>query len=113
MASEIVFLPISSIRLDFQDPENLDDERVQYYIAALSGGEVIDPVTVQFDGETYWLRDGFHRLTAAQSLGRKEIEAEIILGTYAEMEAEWNALLEAGRNNLRKWAANRGKDTND
>ena len=40
------------------------------------------PVTLYYDGETYWLGDGFHRVAAARQTGRTgNIPAEIRAGT--------------------------------
>src|SRR5579884_3439421 len=96
-----LILPIGSIRLDFQAEECLDPETVFGYADRLRCGEEIAAVTVQFDGRVYWLRDGFHRLAAARSLGRESIEAEVLNGTYADMEAEWQQTLRAALSHLR------------
>jgi hypothetical protein len=53
----------------------------------------VDPVLVYYDGESYFLRDGFQRVEAARSLGRKTIVAEVISGTRAGMAAEWKKFL--------------------
>jgi uncharacterized ParB-like nuclease family protein len=106
-----VILPIASIRLDFQPVDCLDVETVHAYAETLRAGRVIVPVTVQFDGQVYWLRDGFHRLAAARSLGRETIEAELVKGTYAEMEAEWKQSLGAALAELRKTNAAEDKNT--
>jgi uncharacterized ParB-like nuclease family protein len=81
-------LAIASIRTDFQPPECLDIEIVCVYAEKLRASEPIDPLAVQFDGQVYWLGDGFHRLAAAQSVGRESIEVEVVHGTDEEMEAE-------------------------
>lgn len=94
-------LLISSIRLDFQPEENLLPEVVASYAEVIRRGEEPEPVVVRFDGENYWLQDGFHRIKAASSLGRIKINAEIIPGTPADMEAEWRTALEVLRRDLR------------
>ena len=91
----MVKLPIRSIRLDFQPEDNLIPIKVQEFIDLMRDGHAFPPITVYFDGETYWLFDGFHRIHASRALRRREIEAEIVLGTYADMEAEWKKGLEA------------------
>src|SRR5437763_1000948 len=101
MAPDTVTLPIRAIRLDFQPPECLDPETVHRYVMAKSDGEVIAPVRVYFDGEVHWLADRFHRVAALQAMGLDEVEAEVVPGTYADMEAEWNRLIEAVRSDLR------------
>jgi ParB-like chromosome segregation protein Spo0J len=98
----IEVLPLGRIRLDFQpDPDYLLDEKVVGLVAAFRRGDKIEPVRVFFDGTTYWLADGFHRFAAARQLRFRGIEAEVVLGTYADIEAEWREGLEAIKRNLR------------
>jgi hypothetical protein len=95
-------LPLGSIRLDFQsDPDYLIEETVAEYVAAFRQGDEIEPVRVFFDGTTYWLADGFHRVAAARRLRRKKIKAEVVLGSYADLDAEWRQGLEAIKQMLR------------
>ena len=105
----ILRLPISSIGLDFQPEECLDDETIERYAAVLRAGGAVLPVVVNFDGEHYWLRDGFHRIKAALKIGLEEIEAEVIRGTYEDMETEWRAGLEQAKAATARWAAARAK----
>lgn len=55
----------------------------------------VDPVLVYYDGENYFLKDGYQRVEAALRLGRKTILAEVIPGTRAGMAAEWKRFLAA------------------
>jgi ParB-like chromosome segregation protein Spo0J len=91
---------LGSIRLDFQSPELLDQETVQRYRDTLRSGGALDPLEVYFDGNTYWLADGFHRIEAARGEGLTEIDAKIVPGTYADLEAEWQRYLLALRQDL-------------
>jgi uncharacterized ParB-like nuclease family protein len=79
----------------------MDPLFVQELAGRMLGGEKLPPVVVYFDGEDYWLFDGFHRVYAAQSIRRRKIIAEIMLGTYADMQAEWELFLETLRRDLR------------
>jgi hypothetical protein len=98
--SQIAALPIKSIHLRFQDEECLDQDTVEKYVEAMRHGGEILPVRVCYDGECYWLADGFHRLRAARTLRRRKIKAEIVKGTYADMEACWRAVMQAVRDDL-------------
>jgi len=44
----------------------------------------IAAITVFFDGQDYWLADGFHRVAALQKLGRLEAWVEVLHGTLRE-----------------------------
>jgi hypothetical protein len=98
---DVIKLPIRLIRLKFQRGRRLTPQTVDEYITKMNNGETVPPVTVYFDGEKYWLCDGFHRVRAARTLRRREIEAEIVLGTYADLEAEWRRFLKALREDLK------------
>jgi len=86
-------LHIDQLRLDFQPEENLDLEKVAEYVFQINDGKPVAPVVVRFDGEAYWLQDGFHRVKALRTVGLTEVEAEVLPGTYEDMEAEWQERL--------------------
>ncbi len=50
------------------------------------GAAFPDVITV-YDGESYWLVDGFHRVEAALSIGAETIGCEVIQGT--QTDAQW------------------------
>lgn len=56
----------SALRLDFQSRENLDEESVHRYAQTLRNGESLPAIYVRFDGTSYFLQDGFHRVEAAR-----------------------------------------------
>jgi ParB-like chromosome segregation protein Spo0J len=99
---KVQIISISSIRRDFQDAECLFDEKVAEIAAALLRGDTLPPIVVRYDGETYLLQDGFHRIAAMLSIGRKEAEAEIIPGNRADMDAEFVQMLAEIRASLRE-----------
>jgi len=68
-------------------------------------GDPIENVIVYFDGTTYRLFDGFHRIEASRAIGRTQIEADVRQGDAEEMKAEWNRGLEAIKEATRKWVA--------
>ena len=83
--------------LDFQDPEDLFGERVWEIAQAMLGGEAFPPIVVRFDGENYWLQDGFHRVAAARTLNHEEIEADVMPGTLEDMQAEFDRAIKEHR----------------
>ena len=87
-------LPINAIRLDFQKAACLYSQKVARIAARLQRGDTMPPIAVRYDGENYWLQDGFHRLEAALSIGRDEIDAEVTPGTLADIQAEYKRMLE-------------------
>jgi uncharacterized ParB-like nuclease family protein len=98
---KIQTLQISEIRLDFQPPECLIEYKVLDCADKLSRNEKLPPIRVRFDRTHYFCEDGFHRLEAARRLGLTEIQAQILKGTKAEMEAGWELYLEQLRKSLR------------
>lgn len=55
----------------------VDQSTVQAYVEALASGAKFPPVVVFYDGKTYWLADGFHRIAAYRFVGQAEIETEV------------------------------------
>jgi hypothetical protein len=54
---------------------------VAEYADAMRDGAIFPPVTIFFDGATYWLADGFHRWAAALQVGLPTIEADVRNGS--------------------------------
>jgi ParB-like chromosome segregation protein Spo0J len=88
-------IQLAALRLDFQTPDCLKESTVLEYAALLDETGVLPPVHVMFDGTTYFLADGFHRLEAAKRAGLKEIDAEILPGNLEEMEDNFQKYLRA------------------
>lgn len=79
-------IPISAISADAstQSRVELNQTTVAEYVAALVDGKVFPPVVAFFDGEVYWLADGFHRIEANKRVGNTEIEADVREGTQRD-----------------------------
>ncbi|NER93423.1 MAG: ParB N-terminal domain-containing protein [Symploca sp. SIO1B1] len=77
------FLSISEIRRDggTQSREKLDLSHVATLKEAIEDGAELDPVIVFYDGESYWLADGFHRCKASLESGLEDIQVIIHQGT--------------------------------
>jgi len=82
-------LSIHNIRLDggTQPRATLVDERVAEYAEFFRAGAVFPPVEVCYDGQDYWLWDGFHRVAACRAAGLDELDAHVTQGTQAD--AQW------------------------
>lgn len=76
-------IAIQDIRLDggTQPRDSIDETVVQDYAQSMMEGAIFPPVTVYYDGSSYWLADGFHRVHAAMRQCRDEIETTIKQGT--------------------------------
>jgi len=79
-------IEISRIRIDggTQPRVELNQETVAEYRDAYKSGAKLPPVTLFFDGVTYWMTDGFHRLAGARDAGLTTICEDIIPGTLRE-----------------------------
>lgn len=81
--SKIVQLPLKKIRLD--ERVNMRQETswvaVQEYAEAIEDGDQFPPAVVFFDGVSYWLADGFHRIKAALKAKLKTFPCEVRTGT--------------------------------
>jgi len=87
--------------LDFQDANCLMEEIVQQKMHEITSGHQIEPIIVRFDGDSYFLQDGFHRVEAARRCGVSDLEAEVLPGTLADMEREFSKALEKIRVEIR------------
>ena len=73
---------------------------VRIVAKAMSNGANFPHVTVFYDGERYWLADGFHRVKAAEAAGLKSIECDIRQGTLED--AKWYSFSANKSNGLRR-----------
>jgi len=82
-------LAIADIRIDGGTQQRpIDDDVVAKYKSLMQDGKWDEtPVDVVFDGHSYWLWDGFHRLFAHRKLGKKYIPASVEEGT--KRDARW------------------------
>ena len=76
-------LKVSDIRIDggTQIRKQLNQNKVSEYAEQMTDGETFPPITVFFDGSSYWLASGFHRLFATKLNGKETISAEVKDGT--------------------------------
>jgi hypothetical protein len=97
-------LPITSIRRDGQTQHRSakDPGLVAEYAALMECGVEFPPVTVWWDGQVFWLTDGFHRVAAAERLDFREISADIHRGDV--MEARWDSYGANSAHGLRRTA---------
>ena len=64
-----------------QQRANMNEEAVKDYSDAIKSDKQLPPPKVFYDGQVYWLTDGFHRLKAYCNCDIAEIECEIIQGS--------------------------------
>ena len=83
---QVKSLNIKNISVDqgTQARVKISEETVSEYADAMQAGAQFPPVTVFHDGTDYHLADGFHRLLAAQRIGKASIQAEVKAGTLRD-----------------------------
>ncbi len=98
----IEVLDLGRIRTDgeTQGRVHLNDTVVDKYAQLMNAGVEFPPVRIWFDGEFFWLSDGFQRVAAAIRIGRKLMNAEIWPGTLEE--ARWDSYSANGSHGLRR-----------
>jgi len=76
-------IPVASIRTDggTQVRVRIDGDAINDYAGVLDS---LPPITVVWDGEHYWLADGFHRVAAHRQVGSLEIDALVVEGTQRD-----------------------------
>jgi hypothetical protein len=102
---ETITLEIQRIRRDggTQGRVSLNQSVVDEYAELMKAGTEFPPVRVWFDGNNYWLSDGFQRVAAAESIGVKRIAAEILSGSLED--ARWDCYAANSRHGLRRTPA--------
>ena len=83
VSTQIGMLDLRLIRRDggTQARAMLDQSVVDEYAALMKVGVEFPPVRTWFDGNAYWLSDGFQRSAAAQIIGAEAISAIILQGS--------------------------------
>ncbi|WP_099067893.1 hypothetical protein [Nostoc linckia] len=76
-------IQLTNIKLDggTQSRAGINQQVVDEYAVAWRDGAKFPAIIVFYDGENYWLADGFHRCYSAKQAGLSEIEADIRQGT--------------------------------
>ncbi len=79
-------IQIASIKLDggTQSRAGINQQIIEEYAQLWREGVKFPPVVVFYDGQSYWLADGFHRCISATAVLILEIEADIRQGTRRE-----------------------------
>ncbi len=72
-----------------QPRETLDQDHIQDLIHSLDRGEELPAVLAYYDGQHYWLCDGFHRDAAYEARAKDKIKAVIRAGTLSD--AQWHS----------------------
>lgn len=80
---QTIYLSLEQIVTDggTQSRARLSEEVVGDYAALMDEGVDLPPVLCFYDGDRYFLADGFHRVAAAKLLEWREIEAIVCQGT--------------------------------
>ena len=84
--SQIQLIAIDQIRRDggTQFRPNINQDKVKEYKEKMLDDASFPPIQIMFDGDTYWLYDGFHRFYAIQQVGVKTIECQVTQGTQKD-----------------------------
>lgn len=79
-------IKISDIRIDggTQIRKELDQGKVSDYAQQMEDGVVFPPIDVFFDGSSYWLSAGFHRLSSERTRGSTIVKANVHNGTIED-----------------------------
>ena len=93
---------LDAIRLDggTQPRGGINDDYVTELVEALQAGVTLPPVDIMYDGEIYWLFDGFHRVAAHRKADFYLVPANIHQGTQAD--AQWRSYAANQTHGLRR-----------
>lgn len=97
-------IKLSDIRTDggTQPRAGLNEQCVADYTESINNGSQFPPAVVFYDGETYWLADGFHRVAANKSCGAESMLCDVRTGTYQDARDYANSGEPNGKHGLRE-----------
>jgi hypothetical protein len=99
-------IPIDQISTEgTQTRAALNDIVISEYAEAYEQGIELPPIDVYFDETVYWLADGFHRVKAAQKIGRDSLSANVHPG--GQRDAIFHAVGANETHGLRRTTADR------
>jgi hypothetical protein len=99
-------IPIDKISTEgTQTRAVLNDIVISEYAEAYEQGIELPPIDVYFDETVYWLADGFHRVKAAQKIGRDSLSANVHPG--GQRDAIFHAVGANETHGLRRTNADR------
>lgn len=77
---------LSAIRADqrAQPRTAINTVLIEEYTEAMANGAEFPPIVVFFDGEAYWVADGFHRYFASVGLGLADVRCDVRQGTVRD-----------------------------
>jgi hypothetical protein len=106
-APEEILLEVSRFRTDggTQSREHMNKMLVSEYCYHMKAGARFPSLEAFFDGTSYWLIDGFHRLEGAKQAGVTQLYCAIHKGTLEQ--ARWQCLAANATNSLHR--SNRDK----
>lgn len=83
---EATSIKLAEVRTDggTQMRAEISEERTQEYAEALQDGAEFPPIVVFFDGNDYWLADGFHRVGAFTHARKTEIPGLVFDGSLKD-----------------------------
>jgi len=99
---ETIILEIQRIRRDggTQGRVSLNQYVVEEYAELMRAGTEFPPVRTWFDGDNYWLSDGFQRVAAAELNSPASVRAEVFCGTLED--AKWDSYAANSRHGSRR-----------
>ena len=82
----LLYLTLDEIRRDggTQPRAAIDLKHVKLLEQQMEDGQELEPVTIFYDGESYWLADGFHRYSAHRNQDREALACIVRQGTRRE-----------------------------
>jgi hypothetical protein len=83
VSAKVEYLPLDEIRRDggTQPRTKIDLQHVKRLEEQIEDGQELEPAVVFYDGESYWLADGFHRWHAHKNQEQEVIACVIHQGT--------------------------------
>ncbi len=101
-SAEMVDLSLIEIDESVQSRTGFDQQTLDEYIEAWNKGDKFPPVELYFDGTTYWVGDGFHRIQSRLEANIRGNKIEAIVHSGSKRDAILHSVGANAKHGLRR-----------
>ena len=101
-SSEMIDLSLVNLEESVHGRIKIDQQTLDEYIEAWERGDKFPPVELYFDGQTYWVGDGFHRIQSRLEANIRSNKIEAIVHSGDRREAILHSVGANAKHGLRR-----------
>ena len=101
-SSEMIALSLINLDESIQSRIGFDQQTLDEYIEAWNKGDKFPPVELYYDGSTYWIGDGFHRIKSRLKANIRSNKIEAIVHSGSKRDAILHSVGANAKHGLRR-----------